>query len=78
MSSPNGELLDALSQASGASAESSAEAIFETLPNDTDLLPFVQAGLHGYDTGIAAGGAYYHSPLDDPARLSNCVPPADG
>ena len=70
MSSPNGELLDALSQASGASAESSAEAIFETLPNDTDFTPFVQAGLHGYDTGIAAGGAYYHSPLDDPAHLS--------
>ena len=70
MSSPNGELLDALSQASGASAESSAEAIFETLPNDTDFTPFSQAGLHGYDTGIAAGGAYYHSPLDDPAHLS--------
>jgi hypothetical protein len=70
MSSPNGELLDALSQASGASAESSAEAIFEMLPNDTDFTPFVQAGLHGYDTGIAAGGAYYHSPLDDPAHLS--------
>jgi hypothetical protein len=70
MSSPNGELLEVLSQASGASAESSAEAIFETLPNDTDFTPFVQAGLHGYDTGIAAGGAYYHSPLDDPAHLS--------
>ena len=70
MSSPNGELLEVLSQASGASADSSAEAIFETLPNDTDFTPFVKAGLHGYDTAIAAGGAYYHSPLDDPAHLS--------
>jgi hypothetical protein len=70
MSSPNGELLDALSQASGASAESSTEAVFETLPNDTDFTPFSRAGLHGYDTGIAADGAYYHSPLDDPAHLS--------
>jgi hypothetical protein len=70
MSSPNGELLDALSQASGASADSSAEAIFNLLPNDSDFTPFSQAGLHGYDTGIAADGAYYHSPLDDPAHLS--------
>jgi Peptidase family M28 len=70
MSSPNGELLDALSKASGATADSSAEAIFETLPNNSDFTPFVQAGLHGYDTGIAADGAYYHSPLDDPAHLS--------
>jgi Peptidase family M28 len=70
MSSPNGELLDVLSQASGAAADSSAEAIFETLPNNTDFTPFLQAGLHGYDTAIAAGGGYYHSPLDDPAHLS--------
>jgi hypothetical protein len=70
MSSPNGKLLDVLSQASGASADSSAEAVFETLPNDTDFTPFVQAGLQGYDTAIAADGAYYHSPLDDPAHLS--------
>jgi len=70
MSSPNGELLDALSQAPGASADSSAEALFEILPNDSDFTPFVQAGLYGYDTGIAGEGAYYHSPLDDPAHLS--------
>ena len=70
MSSPNGELLDVLSRASGASADSSAEAVFETLPHNTDFTPFVQRGLHGYDTAIAAGGAYYHSPLDDPAHLS--------
>ena len=57
-------------QASGASAGSSAEAVAATLPNDSDFTPFVQAGLHGYDTGIAADGAYYHSPLDDPAHLS--------
>jgi hypothetical protein len=70
MSSPNGELLDALSKASGASADSSAEAVAATLPNNSDFTPFVQAGLHGYDTGIVADGAYYHSPLDDPAHLS--------
>jgi Peptidase family M28 len=70
MSSPNGELLDALSKASGASADSSAEAVAATLPNNSDFTPFLQAGLHAYDTGIVADGAYYHSPLDDPAHLS--------
>jgi Peptidase family M28 len=70
MSSPNGELLDALSKASGASADSSAEAVAATLPNNSDFTPFVQAGLHAYDTGIVADGAYYHSPLDNPAHLS--------
>jgi hypothetical protein len=70
MSSPNGELLDALSEASGASADSSAEAVAATLPHDSDLTPFLQAGLQGYDTGIVADGAYYHSPLDNPDHLS--------
>jgi hypothetical protein len=56
--------------APGASADSSSEASFEALPNDTDFTPFEQAGLHGYDTAIVADSAYYHSPLDDPAHLS--------
>jgi hypothetical protein len=70
MSSPNGELVEALAGAPGASADSGSEATFEALPNDTDFTPFEQAGLYGYDTSIMAGGAYYHSPLDDPAHLS--------
>ena len=55
MSSPNGELLDAL-QASGASADSSAEAVAATLPNNSDFTRSCKRGLHGYDTGIAADG----------------------
>ena len=70
MSSPNSELLEVLAAAPGASADSSSEAAFEALPNDTDFTPFEQAGLHGYDTAITADGAYYHSPIDDPAHLS--------
>jgi hypothetical protein len=70
MSSPNSELLEVLAGAPGASADSSAEAVFEALPNDTDFTPFAQAGMDGYDTSIAADSAYYHSPLDDPAHLS--------
>lgn len=70
MSSPNGELIEALAAAPGVFADSSSEATFEALPNDTDFTPFEQAGLYGYDTAIMAGGAYYHSPLDNPAHLS--------
>jgi hypothetical protein len=40
------------------------------MSNDTDITPFEQAGLYGYDTAIMADGACYHSPLDDPAHLS--------
>ena len=51
MSSPNSELLEVLAGAPGAFADSSSEASFEALPNDTDFTPFEQAGLYGYDTG---------------------------
>jgi hypothetical protein len=70
MSSPNSELLEVLAEAPGAFADSSSEATFEALPNDTDFTPFEQAGLHGYDTAIMADGAFYHSPIDDQAHLS--------
>ena len=70
MSSPNSELVEVLAEAPGAFADSSSEASFEALPNDTDFTPFVQAGLHGYDTAIIGDSAYYHSPIDDPAHLS--------
>jgi hypothetical protein len=69
MSSPTSELLEVLAGAPGSSADSSAEAAFEALPNDTDFTPFTQVGLYGYDTAIMADGAYYHRPLDDPAHL---------
>ena len=68
--SPNGALLDALAGSPGAMAESAAEAAFEAMPNDTDLTSFAAAGLHGLDTAISAGGAHYHSPVDDLEHLS--------
>ena len=68
--SPNGVLLDALSRAPGASAESSSEAAFEALPNGTDFTPLTAAGMHALDTAIAAGSAHYHSPVDDLEHLS--------
>ena len=70
MSSPNSELLEVLAGAPGVFADSSTEASFEALPNESDFALFEQGGLYGYDTAIAADGAYYHSPLDDPGHLS--------
>ncbi|MGH3340768.1 MAG: M28 family peptidase, partial [Propionibacteriaceae bacterium] len=70
MSSPNSELIEVLAGAPGVFADSSSEATFEALPNDSDFTPFQQGGLYGYDTAIMADGAYYHSPIDDPAHLS--------
>jgi hypothetical protein len=70
MSSPNSELLEVLAGAPGVFADSSSEASFQALPNNTDFTPFEQAGLYGYDTAIMADAAYYHSPLDDLAHLS--------
>jgi len=68
--SPNSVLLRALSRAPGAAAESSAEVAFEALPNGTDFSALAGAGLHAVDTAIAAGGAHYHSPVDDLDHLS--------
>lgn len=67
---PNGVLLDVLSRAPGAVANSAFEAAFEVLPNDTDVTRFSEGGLHSYDTAVTAGGAFYHTPLDTPERLS--------
>ncbi|TCN52697.1 Zn-dependent M28 family amino/carboxypeptidase [Rhodococcus sp. SMB37] len=67
---PNGALIEALAHAPGASADSLTQLGFELLPNDTDFKYFADAGFHAYDTAIAGGSAYYHSPLDTPDRLS--------
>ncbi|NYH80630.1 hypothetical protein FHR84_003996 [Actinopolyspora biskrensis] len=68
--SPNGTLLEVLSHAPGAVANSAFEAAFEALPNDTDVTRFTEGDLNSYDTAVTGGGAYYHTPLDTPERLS--------
>ncbi|GGG52611.1 hypothetical protein GCM10011374_14250 [Kocuria dechangensis] len=67
--SPNRVLLEALADAPGALADSSSEAAFDAMSLGSDFTHFSAAGLHAYDTAIAAGGAYYHSPLDRPEHL---------
>lgn len=70
ITSPNEDLLEALSSLTGVLVDSSTEATFEALPNDSDFRHFSDAGWHGMDTALVAGGAFYHSPLDDASRLS--------
>ncbi|MGH9477188.1 MAG: M20/M25/M40 family metallo-hydrolase [Terriglobales bacterium] len=67
----NGWLVHQLAAArTGARADSLMYAIYQRLPNDTDLSVFKRAGLPGMNFAYTQGFDYYHSPLDTPARLS--------
>ncbi|HEY2836621.1 MAG TPA: M20/M25/M40 family metallo-hydrolase [Rhizomicrobium sp.] len=43
--------------------------IYKVLPNDTDLTPFLQAGLTGYNFAFVGEVAHYHTALDTIANL---------
>ena len=43
--------------------------IFKILPNDTDLTPFLNAGLTGYNFAFVGEVAHYHTALDTIANL---------
>ncbi|MEU8249843.1 M20/M25/M40 family metallo-hydrolase [Nonomuraea sp. NPDC048916] len=51
------------------SADSAFASLLGLLPNNTDYHVFDQAGWMGLDSAFLGGGAYYHTPLDDPAHL---------
>ncbi|MFG1946053.1 M20/M25/M40 family metallo-hydrolase [Nonomuraea sp. NPDC048826] len=51
------------------SADSAFAALLTLLPNNTDFHVFDEAGWLGLDSAFIGGGAYYHTPLDDPAHL---------
>ncbi|WP_214415521.1 M20/M25/M40 family metallo-hydrolase [Sphaerisporangium fuscum] len=51
------------------SADSAFASLMDLLPNNTDFHVFERAGWLGLDSAFVGGGAYYHSPLDDPAHL---------
>jgi hypothetical protein len=46
-----------------------APALFELLPNDTDLTAFEGAGTPGVDLAFAGGAVRYHTARDDPFHL---------
>jgi len=48
--------------------------IYKVLPNDTDMTPFLSAGITGYNFAFIGNGGQYHTPLDrrenlDPSTL---------
>ncbi|GGQ29368.1 aminopeptidase [Streptosporangium pseudovulgare] len=51
-------------------ADSGFAAVLSLLPNNTDFYVFEKNGWLGLDSAYSGGGAYYHTPLDDPAHLS--------
>ncbi|MFI6537468.1 M20/M25/M40 family metallo-hydrolase [Nonomuraea sp. NPDC050547] len=50
-------------------ADSAFASLMGLLPNNTDFHVFEQARWMGLDSAFVGGGAYYHTPLDDPAHL---------
>lgn len=58
-------LVDLYARAVSHFAASSLYAeIYKILPNDTDLTPFLAAGITGYNFAFIGNGAQYHTPLD--------------
>ncbi len=66
-SGPFGEVYG--SAAPHPSADSAFASLMAVMPNNTDFHVFDQAGWMGLDSAFIGGGAYYHTPLDDPAHL---------
>ncbi|WPW26469.1 M20/M25/M40 family metallo-hydrolase [Streptomyces atratus] len=56
-------------RASGTLTTSFSAAIYELLPNDTDLTVFDEAGMRGLNFAFMDGSAHYHTAHDDIARL---------
>jgi hypothetical protein len=47
-----------------------AGAVYQVLPNDTDLTVFGAAGMRGLNFAFMEGAAHYHTPHDDIANVS--------
>jgi hypothetical protein len=58
-------LIDQLAAAPFPYATSAAKAVYERLPNDTDLTVFLNAGMAGMNFAAAGGITRYHTALDN-------------
>jgi len=65
----NGALLAALARAPHPAGSSLAKAVYERMPNDTDLTVFLRAGLQGLNFACLDRFSSYHTALDVPERL---------
>ena len=63
--SGDARLIDLYARAVPQFAASSLYAeIYKYLPNDTDMTPFLAAGITGYNFAFIGNSAHYHTPLD--------------
>lgn len=68
----SGPLLDAFSNAAGSpNASSAINAVYDALPNTTDLAVFEEHGVTGVNLAIVDMGYLYHTLDDNPANLSD-------
>ncbi len=69
---PNGWLVRALAQHVPQPAMASlSAAVYDLLPNDTDLTVFGEVGWAGVNFAFSDGVEHYHTPLDDLAHLDD-------
>lgn len=66
----NGALIGALASAPAPAASSLAKAVYERMPNDTDLTVFLRADLPGLNFACIDRFASYHTARDVAARLA--------
>ncbi len=70
-SADNGRLITALGRGPvPASADSLTQAIYQRMPNDTDLTVFKRAGMAGLNFAYVDGFTRYHAPNDDADHLN--------
>lgn len=50
-----------------------AGEVYRRMPNNTDLTPFLYAGVPGVNFAFIGGGEHYHQPTDDLANLSRAT-----
>jgi hypothetical protein len=58
-------------RAADAFTTSFAAAVYQVLPNDTDLTAFHDGGMRGLNFAFLEGSAYYHAPDDDIAHVNS-------
>jgi hypothetical protein len=69
-SSGDGALIDLYARSAPRAATSSLYGeIYKFLPNDTDMTPFLNAGIAGYNFAFVGEVAHYHTALDTGANL---------
>ncbi len=69
-SQPSKQLIQLFARASAHPVSNSAlGAVYDALPNDTDLTVFKRAGIPGFNFAFIEGYAHYHTSTDDPEQL---------